>query len=131
MKPSIIVLVDDNPTTLFYNEDVIQEIFTTTPIVQYENCEDFLNDYLKLKFEKEEQILVFLDINMPGHTGFEVLEEIEEEIEELDNLAVVMLTSSNMNSDIEKSTRFTNIIDYIEKPITDEKLNKTLAKVEK
>lgn len=118
----LIILVDDNPTTLFYNEDVIQEIYPNTKIISYEKSEDFLKDFLDLKFENYKGILLLLDLNMPDYLGYEVLEEIDEEIDDLDNLSVVILTSSKLKSDTEKASRFPQIKGYIEKPITKGKL---------
>jgi len=118
----LIILVDDNPTTLFYNEDVIQEIYPNTEIISYEKSKEFLKDFLDLKFENYKGILLLLDLNMPDYLGYEVLEEIDEEIDDLDNLSVVILTSSKLKSDTEKASRFPQIKGYIEKPITKGKL---------
>ncbi|HIP35437.1 MAG TPA: response regulator [Crocinitomix sp.] len=117
MTPTLIILIDDNPITLFYNEDVVREVFSEVKIITYESSTTFLEDFLALKFSQEE-ILLFLDISMPVYSGFELLEEIEEEIDDLNKLSVIMLTSSKMKSDTEKATRFPIIISYIEKPVT-------------
>ena len=122
----VIILVDDNATTLFYNEDVVSEVLPNVKIITYEKSETFLNDFLNLKFKAYTNILLLLDLNMPDYLGYEVLEEIEEEIENLDNLSVIILTSSKLKSDTEKSTRFPQIIGYIEKPLTNEKLEEVL-----
>lgn len=123
MQKEILILVDDNPTTLFYNTDLLGDIYVGKEIISYENSDVFLRDYLSEKFSEYSEILLFLDINMPEYSGYEVLEEIEEEIEEIDNLKVIMLTSSRLKSDIEKSSRFSQIQGYIEKPLTKVKLN--------
>ena len=125
MKADIVILIDDNPTTLFYNEDVINEIYPNVEVVTYENSEKALNNFLELKYN-DKNILMFLDINMPDYTGYEMLAEIDDEIEDIDNLKVVMLTSSKMKSDTEKATRFTQIIGYIEKPLTVDKIKATI-----
>ncbi len=118
----LVILVDDNPTTLFYNEDVIQEIYPDVEIISYDKSKEFLNDFLSLKFENYKGILLLLDLNMPDYLGYEVLEEIEEEIDDLNNLSVVILTSSKLKADTEKASRFPQVKGYIEKPITKGKL---------
>ena len=52
---------------------------------------------------------------MPEKFGYEVMEELEEEIDNLDELYVLILTSSNLVRDRERSSRFPNVIGYIEK----------------
>ena len=122
-----IILVDDNPITLFYNEDVIKEVYPNSDISTYERSADFIKDYSDLKFKVYDSILLFLDLNMPDYLGFEVLEEIEEAVEDISNLSVIILTSSRMKSDVERSKRFVQIKGYIEKPITQEKLKEVLS----
>jgi len=122
MQKKIIILVDDNPTTLFYNNDILSEIYPDKELFSYETSSLFLNDYLEGKFENCEDILVLLDINMPEYSGFDVLSEIEDEVENLDNLRVILVTSSRLKSDSERSSRFNSIIGYIEKPLTETKL---------
>lgn len=120
------VLIDDNPTTLFYNQDVVLDFDPRTEIMTYENPDDFINDYNNKFIRQDEAVLILLDINMPQKLGYELLEELEESHDNIDNLHVIMLTSSNLSSDIEKSSRFSNVIGYIEKPLTLEKLTKTI-----
>jgi len=118
MKPDLILLVDDNPITIFYNEDLIGDFFPGVKLITYEKSKCFLEEFLANKYSDYNSILLFLDINMPDYDGFEVLEEIEEEFEDNESLKVVMLTSSRLVSDTEKASRFTQVVKYIEKPIT-------------
>ncbi len=126
MNIDVIILVDDNPITLFYNRDVVEDFYPEASIVSYENSAEFLKDFLGGKFEKYKNILLLLDINMPEYDGYEVLSELEDECEYLENLTVLMITSSNLKVDKEKATRFVNVKAYIEKPLTISKLEKTL-----
>ena len=129
-KEEIIVLVDDNPTAIFYNRDILSDMFTDRQIFSYENPQQFLREFLSGKFEQYAHILLLLDLNMPYYSGYEILEEIEDEIEDLDNLQVVLLTSSRLKSDLEKSERFYPVIGYIEKPLQIPKLQRVLVKTE-
>jgi len=123
MNVDLIILVDDNPITLFYNRDVVEDIYLNSTIVSYESSRTFINDFVDGKFSEKNNILLLLDINMPEYYGFEVLSELEDECENLDNLTVLMLTSSNLKVDEEKATRFVNVKGYIEKPLTETKLS--------
>lgn len=117
-----IILIDDNATTLFYNLDLINDLAPKVKVHSFDDCLVFLTDYKNNLFPKNRNILLLLDINMPKLSGYEVLEHLEEENEDITNINVIMVTSSNLKSDIEKSTRFVNIIGYIEKPLTKENL---------
>ena len=122
-----IILIDDNETNVFVNTDLIEEALPDMPIITITNPQEFLDKALSSSEWFENETLVFLDLNMPDKFGYEVLEELEEEIEELDNFHVIILTSSNLMRDLERSTRFPNIIGYIEKPLTPKNLEASLS----
>ncbi len=126
MSYNTIFLVDDNPTTTFYNQDVISEYSPNSEVISFENPDEFIETYIKKYADNEEAMLLLLDVNMPQKLGYEVLEELEDKIEDIDNLHVLMVTSSNLRSDLEKSSRYLSVVGYIEKPLTFEKLNKAL-----
>jgi len=42
---------------------------------------------------------------------------------------VVILTSSNRKSDKNKASQFSNVVDYIEKPLNQDKVRQVLEKV--
>lgn len=113
-----VYLVDDNTTTLFLHQDLIADVLPNSSIITYESSDLFLQDMIKTPKLTEETSLLLLDINMPNKTGYEVLEELEEEFEDLENLNVIMVSSSNLRRDIERSSRFSCIIGFLEKPLT-------------
>lgn len=126
MSYKVIFLVDDNPTTIFYNQDVISDFNPESEIHTFENPNDFIKHCSEKYLNNSESMLLLLDINMPQKLGYEVLEELEETYEDFSNLDVLMVTSSNLKTDLEKSSRFTCVLGYIEKPLTVEKLTKAL-----
>lgn len=73
--------------------------------------------------------LIFLDINMPVMNGFEFLAEVQKE-KLCPNTKIVMLTTSLNPSDKQKSESFPQVIDYIIKPLTTEKIMQSLAMCE-
>lgn len=76
--------------------------------------------------------VLMVDINMPGTTGFEMLEQCESEgLLPNGHTHVVMCSSSNRAMDIETARRFQSVNDYIEKAFTQEQLdhlNNSLAR---
>jgi CheY-like chemotaxis protein len=121
-----ILLLDDNETTIFVNTDVVEELFPNTPIISFTSSEKFIEEALKTSEWFDTPTLLLLDLNMPVKFGYEVLEELEEEIPDMDEFHVIILTSSNLMRDLERSSRFPNVIGYVEKPLTLKKLNDRL-----
>ncbi len=121
-----VYLVDDNPITLFLHKDILADVLPNSVVVTYSRSELFLQDMINAPELTQESSLLLLDINMPNKTGFEILEELEEEFEDLDNLNVIMVSSSNLRRDIERSSRFNCIIGFLEKPLTVNNLKTTL-----
>lgn len=122
-----ILIVDDNETTIFLHQDLAEELFPKAEIHTYTNTDEFLETIQSNSDWQEKATLLLLDINMPDKLGYEVLEEIEEEVDDTEHLSVIMVTSSNLKRDLERSQRFTNIIGYIEKPLTEKKLRQSLG----
>ncbi len=74
-----VYLVDDNPTTLFLHQDVVSDVLPFSEIISYEDSEFFIKDFLQIPETLKEPVLLLLDINMPIKTGYDLLEELEEE----------------------------------------------------
>lgn len=65
--------------------------------------------------------LIFLDINMPGMTGFEFLGACEQAtLLPNGRTSVVMFSSSNRPCDMEQADRYGSVIGYVEKALTTE-----------
>ncbi|MGK6351773.1 response regulator [Parapedobacter sp. DT-150] len=67
------------------------------------------------------EILLFLDINMPSMSGWEVLEAIQE-LPHHRHIHVVIVTSSVDKADRAHALLYEQVIDYLIKPITREHL---------
>lgn len=126
MKFEKVILLDDNEITQFYNKDVVLDVFDNIEIHSFIDSDEFLNNIENIISDKK-LCLLLLDLNMPKSTGFEILEHLDENLEGLtDNLYVIILTSSNLKADFERSSRFASVINYIKKPLTVDKLYATV-----
>ncbi len=115
------IIVDDDEMTVFLNEVFIKENkFHHAPHTFYHG-KSFL-DYLLKNYNPNENYCVFLDINMPIMNGWEFLEAINNENIK-SNIYVVILTSSVNRVDREKAKGYPQVIDYLEKPLSESKLN--------
>ncbi|MFT4678779.1 MAG: CheY-like chemotaxis protein [Flavobacteriales bacterium] len=72
---------------------------------------------------------VFLDISMPVMDGFDVLKALADSGKGL-NLKIVILTSSGRTSDKEKCLNYDFVNAYLEKPLSEEKFDKIILKLE-
>eukprot|EP01013_Petalomonas_cantuscygni_P020451 TRINITY_DN38874_c0_g1_i1.p1 TRINITY_DN38874_c0_g1~~TRINITY_DN38874_c0_g1_i1.p1 ORF type:complete len:108 (-),score=2.96 TRINITY_DN38874_c0_g1_i1:26-349(-) len=84
-------------------------------IISFNNGEDALA-FLTVK-ENENKYLMFLDINMPGLSGWEVLDELEK----MDigfELEVIIITSSIEDADRLKAKTYDRIVDFWVKPFS-------------
>jgi CheY-like chemotaxis protein len=64
---------------------------------------------------------ILLDLNMPQMSGWEFLDALKQ-LNLQKNIFVFIMTSSLESTDIEKAKKYSSVKDYIEKPISIEKL---------
>ncbi|WEL22651.1 Rec domain [Halorhabdus sp. BNX81] len=103
-QPVEILLAEDNPGDAKLTQKAFEEgnILNNLHVVE-DGAEamDFLNQRGEYA-EKTRPDLVLLDLNMPKKDGWDVLEEINDD-PELRRIPVIVLTSSEAESDIVKS----------------------------
>lgn len=104
-----VVLVDDDEIQIMLNKMIINKCLKPENIVTFTSGEKAVN-YLK----DHKADLMFLDINMPGMTGMEVLETLREEAV---SLPVIMLSSSMDPKQINHCYSFENVAQYLVKPL--------------
>ncbi|MAD97512.1 MAG: response regulator [Flavobacteriaceae bacterium] len=122
-KLNCVLLIDDSEPTNYVNKKIVTKANITEKIVAVESGFEAL-DYLKTRTnEADIPELIFLDINMPGMSGWEFLTEYEK-LPKNDKalVVVVMLTTSLNPSDRTKAVRLGYVGDFIIKPLNLEKV---------
>ncbi|MCM4151730.1 response regulator [Arenibacter sp. N53] len=113
--------VDDDPVILFLHNKLFSK-YTNSKIEQFKNGRLAL-DYILIDNGPDISYLLLLDINMPVMNGWEFMDEICNHGLE-NSTSVIILTSSADCTDLDKSKSFANIVHFIQKPLTKEKIEK-------
>lgn len=122
-----VVIIDDDAVVLFLHKILVQKSPLSSSLYCFDNGNDAYS-YL-CKRRTYNPILILLDINMPGMSGWEFLEKIARD--QCDqNVWVVMVTSSINSSDKKKAEKYSRVIDYLEKPLSKEACEKLHLKVQ-
>lgn len=134
-KISGILLIDDDETTNFLNQRLLDRLQITDHIHTFVNGKqafDYLYNVSNNNYEKEspeyfKPELIFLDINMPVMDGFELLDLYERLNPEFrKGIVMVVLTTSTHPQDTDAVDKYA--AEYVTKPLTADKLNKLLLK---
>lgn len=120
-----ILLVDDEDDCNFVTRLVLKKAGHTGRLTCFTSADEALA-YLRNGTEAPD--IMFVDINMPKLTGFDLLTICESE-GLLPNgcTSVVMFSSSNRPADLEKALSFRSVIGYVEKALTVESFERVSA----
>jgi len=121
-----IMLIDDDADDNFFHQRVLRKMDITDHIEVAETGTEAL-EYL----EKDNQVpdIMFLDINMPGMSGWDFLAEYRKlKVKEKKPVIIVMLTTSVSPADKEKADQMPEINSFQTKPMTKEMLNNILER---
>lgn len=132
-KIKAVMLIDDNEIDNLINQKMIEaanlceNIYTHTGaksaiefLKNLEKMADSVNDFFPE--------LIFLDIDMPLMDGFQFLDEFEKLSNDTKGkIQIVMLTSSINPQDMSKAKKYPYVKGYINKPLTQENLEKIEA----
>ncbi|KUG09420.1 response regulator [Solirubrum puertoriconensis] len=129
-KLNQVVLIDDNETTSFLNNRLLQRLDLAENILLFTNAEQAFNQLwgkgAAAGDAKPE--LVFVDLKMPGMDGFEFLNQYSQlpaEVREKTVMAV--LTTSMHSADTSRVSQYEGV-EYLAKPLTEEKMRMLLEK---
>lgn len=121
------MLIDDNEIDNLINQKMVEAASITQYIYTHTGARsaiEFLRNIEKLDIA--DQVLpevIFLDIDMPLMDGFQFLDEFEKLMSTTKNKChIAMLTSSINPQDFNRSKKYVNVKQYLNKPLTHESI---------
>ena len=112
-----VLLVDDDAAANYLSKELLERLNAAHEIETAESC----LKALELIKQADCADVIFLDIKMPGIDGFDFLERLKKLSLEK-KIKVVMLTSSVRPEDKLRAFSYKAVIDYLEKPLTPDKV---------
>jgi CheY-like chemotaxis protein len=113
------ILIDDDEMINFIHRQVILSVDPSAEVIIILSAEEGLKKMKELaSLEESDPVILFVDINMPEITGFELLSRLETEISDLKKIQLYMVSSSLFESDREKAMAFPFVKGYREKPLS-------------
>ncbi|WP_299434508.1 response regulator [uncultured Aquimarina sp.] len=124
------LLIDDDKATNFFNKRMLlkHKAFKDVKVIQEaKNALEYLKNINNQLHKKPE--LIFLDINMPFMNGWDFLEEFANlEKDVIDDIKIIMLSTSNDPNDIKKALKNELVYDFINKPLSNDVINQVIGK---
>lgn len=112
-----IILIDDSEIDLFIQRRFLEVFNFSKQLKTFVSARTAL-DWLSTTNGVDVPQLIFLDLNMPDIDGFGFLLQFSQLPPALrENIRIVILTSSNSRSDLDKALAFENVVHFITKPL--------------
>lgn len=128
-----ILLIDDDAVTNMIHKKAIEKAYCTNQIQVVSSAEEALL-YLGREgiYADQEQYpfpdLIFLDINMPGLSGWDFLEEFKNLSDEIRRALIIVMLSTSVNpDDVNKAKTIKEVSGFKNKPLTTDILGEIIA----
>ena len=122
MKFLKVILIDDDAVTNFFNSEILSFFNSTLLIESFSDPEKAITHLVSYQNnDATKKILIFLDINMPLISGWDLLHTLEKEKSELfAYLQIHLLTSSIDENDKKRAAENPRISSILHKPLDED-----------
>lgn len=123
-------VIDDNEVDLFIQKRFMELNRFADEVVTF-NSPSQAMEVIQNQADQPPQV-IFLDLNMPALSGFDLLESLKKSLPDIANkFKFVILTSSNSQADYDRAQSFENVVGFITKPLTVQRLKELQSKITK
>jgi CheY-like chemotaxis protein len=120
-----IMAIDDSFTDRLITEKMTRKFFFAHSVISFNFAPDALEYLRSMSITHHDwPKLIFLDICMPTMDGFQFLDAYEKIPGASLRKSVVVLSSTQNSSDLQRVDRYSSVLSFIEKPLNKEKLDK-------
>lgn len=128
MKKFKLLLIDDDDLFLYLTERTLKKVPCLEDISSVNDVKD-AQAYLNSCVARQDPFpdAIFVDMNMPGMNGMEFADLYRNEyFGRYPDTKLIMLTSSISRKERAQAMDIPSVSDFMEKPLTEEKLNRLL-----
>jgi len=121
-------IIDDDPINIFLVKGIIKSFSADCEVNSFTDPDLALSYLLNLKTEDFENLIIFLDLNMPVIDGWDVLNKLTEHYGNKlpSNTQLYILSSSDIKADIDKSKNYEIVNGFLTKPLKLEEVKKII-----
>ncbi|MDH5603864.1 MAG: response regulator [Cyclobacteriaceae bacterium] len=124
VKLNSILIIENDETSNFIMKFVLKSVAEFDSLHSVDNGREACQ-YLE---EHRDRLpdLIFLDLHMPGMDGWEFLDWYEQ-MDFKQKSRIVIISSSILLEDKQKAQKYADVLDFVDKPLTKETVEKILA----
>ncbi|SFU49572.1 Response regulator receiver domain-containing protein [Pustulibacterium marinum] len=128
-KINLACIIDDDPIFIFGTKRIMKLSNFCNDYLVFNNGRQALNELQELiKTQQDLPEVILLDLNMPIMDGWQFLDEITK-TEITQRVTIFIVTSSIDPEDTKKAKTYSQISNYIVKPVTSKNLQKLLTQI--
>lgn len=129
-KINNILLIDDDATTNFLHKHALEKAKVAHHVQVAETVQEALAFWeAPGSAEKEKPELIFLDLNLPGLTGWDFIEEYKKVKVSNSSFPIIIILSASANyNDRLKAQQMAEIAEFRNKPLTSESIQEIVLK---
>ncbi|MGQ7947654.1 response regulator [Flavobacterium sp. WC2509] len=126
MKQIIIWAIDDDPIYQIIVNKMIKKSELLLNVLSFKNGKDAIDEFkIMLEEKKDLPNIILLDINMPIMDGWEFMDEMVLLKDKIDERIQIYIVSSSISvEDKNKAKHYTEIVDYLVKPLNNDDLKR-------